>query len=85
MKQSSLIAIAAAASLGAVLSGSPAKAVDWPWCADLAGKDGGGGTNCGFASWAQCQAAISGIGGWCYPNPYYRGAPVPRRRDRPRR
>jgi hypothetical protein len=65
-----------------------AQAAEWPWCADLDGEDGGGGTNCGFASWEQCQTNISGIGGWCYPNPYYRGEyyrgeeQPPRRRDR---
>jgi hypothetical protein len=39
------------------------------------------GTNCGFASWQQCQAAISGVGGFCTPNPSQNGlAP---RRERP--
>ncbi len=36
-----------------------------PWCAYYAI----GGTNCGFHSYAQCQAAISGVGGSCSPNP----------------
>ena len=85
MKRTSLIAIAAAFCLAGVVSGSPAKAAEWPWCADLLGEDGGGGTNCGFASWAQCQTYLSGIGGWCYPNPYYRGEPLPRRQRPPRR
>lgn len=25
--------------------------------------------NCGFTTWQQCQATISGIGGICYENP----------------
>ena len=32
------------------------------WCAHYSGQ---GGTNCGFHSFAQCQAAISGNGGFC--------------------
>jgi hypothetical protein len=35
------------------------------WCA----YDVRGGTNCGFHSYAQCMANISGIGGSCSPNP----------------
>ena len=31
------------------------------WCASYAQ----GGTNCGFHSFEQCQAAISGNGGFC--------------------
>jgi hypothetical protein len=36
-----------------------------PWCAYYSL----GGTNCGFHSYAQCQASVSGIGGSCSPNP----------------
>ncbi len=32
------------------------------WCAHYASH---GGTNCGFHSFEQCQAAISGNGGFC--------------------
>ena len=32
------------------------------WCAHYGGQ---GGTNCGFHSYEQCQAAISGNGGFC--------------------
>ena len=38
-----------------------------PWCADYSGK---GGTNCGFYSFQQCQAAVSGRGGFCRTNPF---------------
>jgi hypothetical protein len=31
------------------------------WCAHYRN----GATNCGFYSFAQCQAAVSGIGGYC--------------------
>ena len=38
-----------------------------PWCAQYGGR-GGGGTNCGFYSFAQCMAAVSGNGGFCSRN-----------------
>jgi hypothetical protein len=64
-----------------VLSSSPAKAeVVYPWCASYAGRDGPSGTNCGFVNWAQCMATVSGIGGWCEPNPRYANPPPRRRR-----
>lgn len=34
------------------------------WCAAYANAS----TNCGFSSIQQCRAAISGVGGTCYPN-----------------
>ncbi len=49
-------------------------AVDYPWCADL-GKDIGA-TNCGFVTREQCMATVSGVGGFCMPNPSWR-APAP--------
>ena len=62
--------VTAAALAGGFAGSSPAKAVEWPWCAGYGGE--GGATNCGFASWQQCQLNISGVGGFCYPNPYHR-------------
>jgi hypothetical protein len=35
------------------------------WCAQY--NYGGGATNCGFRTYWQCRAAISGNGGACYP------------------
>ena len=54
----------------------------WPWCAVMTLKDGLS-TNCGFANVRQCEQTISGIGGWCEPNPRYHAA-VPRRSERRR-
>jgi hypothetical protein len=51
---------------------------DGPWCA----YDNDGGTNCGFYSYAQCMADISGIGGYCGQNPSYQGNANQRRRSR---
>ena len=36
------------------------------WCAVYGGRSGGG-TNCGFFTWQQCMAMVSGIGGFCEP------------------
>jgi hypothetical protein len=49
--------------------GSRAEAVDYPWCAEYSR---GGGTNCGFVTFEQCMATISGIGGFCSRNTQYR-------------
>jgi hypothetical protein len=57
----------------------PAAAQDYPWCAyyDIGGGGGGGATNCGWATFEQCLATVSGIGGSCGPNPMYRSPPGP--------
>jgi Protein of unknown function (DUF3551) len=47
------------------LSAAPAQA---RWCASVQGPDGGFVT-CGYKSWQQCRAALSGQGGICYPDP----------------
>jgi hypothetical protein len=39
------------------------------WCANCGGN---GGTNCGFYSYQQCAAAISGNGGFCSQNGFLR-------------
>jgi len=39
---------------------------DGTWCANYKN----GGTNCGFYSFEQCEAARSGNGGFCYRNPW---------------
>jgi len=42
----------------------------YPWCAVYGGR-GGGGSNCGFSTWQQCMATVSGIGESCEPNQFY--------------
>ena len=39
------------------------------WCAVYSGRKGGS-ENCTFATLDQCRAQVSGIGGWCRPNPF---------------
>jgi Protein of unknown function (DUF3551) len=57
------LAIAAVAALVAAPSRAQAG-----WCASASGPDGGF-VSCGYASWSQCRAAISGQGGICHPSP----------------
>jgi hypothetical protein len=49
--------------------GTPAHA-DGPWCAYYGGSRIAA-TNCGFATFQQCLATVSGVGGSCGPNPQY--------------
>jgi hypothetical protein len=68
--------------LGLLLLTSPAHAQRDPyrWCAVYGGFYGGGATNCYFIHLWQCQQAISGVGGYCRPNPFYTGPDRRRRR-----
>jgi uncharacterized protein DUF3551 len=58
-------------------------AADRPWCAYYDDTEGGF-TNCGFSTYQQCLATVSGVGGSCGPNPQYQGVsgPTPSRRVR---
>jgi len=60
------------ALVGAVMVlGTPAHAQNYPWCAQYSGRALGGAMNCGFVSFAQCMATVSGIGGFCVQNTMY--------------
>jgi hypothetical protein len=37
------------------------------WCATYSRR---GSENCGYATLDQCRAQVSGLGGWCRPNPF---------------
>src|SRR5512140_2213176 len=52
-----------------VPSASPAR--EYPWCAAYGGSMNGS-SNCGFTTLQQCLATVSGIGGSCEPNPFYK-------------
>jgi hypothetical protein len=69
-----LAALAAAAP-------SASHADPYRWCAQYPER-AGGGRNCGFVTLRQCQATLSGIGGFCEPNPFYTGERAPRRHHR---
>jgi hypothetical protein len=57
------------------LLGAWLRAVDtqYPWCAEYFGS--GASTNCGFTTWRQCMANVSGVGGMCHENAAYVGPP----------
>jgi hypothetical protein len=57
---------------GVILSGSAAHAQSYPWCA-VYGGNMGGSQNCGFSNYQQCEAALSGNGGFCNRNTQYSG------------
>jgi hypothetical protein len=56
---------------------TPAHAQNYPWCAIYSGRGAGGGTNCGFVSYAQCMATASGLGSFCYRNTQFVPPPGP--------
>ena len=62
------LGVAAASFAGLCLSSLSADAA--PWCAQYSGGGQGGGTNCGFYSFEQCQQTVRGIGGFCSLNPF---------------
>jgi hypothetical protein len=48
------------------LAGGVGPAAAGAWCAYY---EDSGGTDCGFATWQECEADISGNGGYCAANP----------------
>jgi hypothetical protein len=60
----------------AVGIGTPTEAQNYPWCAEYGGTPDGP-TNCGFVSFAQCLATVSGVGGFCVKNNTYVPPPGP--------
>ena len=62
------VLIAGALAFAAIAqTGSAAQAREYPWCARYDWTT----YNCGFVSYAQCRATISGVGGRCEPNPRF--------------
>jgi hypothetical protein len=57
---------------------------EYAWCAQYGGRSNA--TNCGFDTFAQCMATVSGVGGICRVNPGYVGhaEQAPPRRARKR-
>jgi len=81
--RSVLLALSAFVLLVAVPSSGHADL--YPWCAQYSGGAHGGGRNCGFVTFEQCMATVSGIGGFCEPNLFYTGPVEHPRRVRKRR
>ena len=63
------IASSMAAAL-VTMTAAPALADKAPWCAFLGGGRDGGGTECLYYSYPQCMATVSGLGGYCFENPW---------------
>ena len=69
------IAVTASVLTGSIAVVSNASALEYPWCARY--SDDHGGTNCGFSTFEQCEAARSGNGGICDRNLFYVQTPSP--------
>ena len=70
---------AAALLLVAFASEAQAQRDPYRWCAQYGGFRSST-SNCYFMTLEQCQATISGVGGYCRPNPFYTGPDTPPRR-----
>ena len=69
--------LAAGLVVAALAAGTPAKAQNYPWCAQYAGF---GSLNCGYTTYAQCMASLFGNGGVCNQNPQYQAQTLPQPR-----
>jgi hypothetical protein len=66
------LVIAAAVLVGATQTASAQSPNSYPWCARYYTQ--AAPTSCYFASRQLCAQTVSGIGGYCFQNPGYRGA-----------
>ena len=71
--------------LGVLSIGNRAQAQNYPWCAQYSGRALGGAMNCGFVSFEQCMATVTGIGGFCVRNTLYQPQAGPHSSTRHRR
>ncbi len=76
-------ALAALALLATGAGGTSAQASEGLYCAQESGRNGY--TNCGYYTFEQCRAAISGVGGFCMQNPAVRAYSIEDTYYRPRR
>jgi Protein of unknown function (DUF3551) len=75
LSPASAAGIFAGAIAAFIFASQPASAqspYSYPWCAKLYLKNGV--TSCYYASRQVCMETVSGIGGYCFQNPSYRGA-----------
>jgi hypothetical protein len=66
---STAIALAVMSSV----SGPAAAAIEYPWCVQYGGQNGGA-RNCGFVSYEQCMMTARGAGGMCQQNLFFPGS-----------
>ena len=74
-----ILILSAILSASTLLAATASHADPYPWCAQYGGR-GDGGRNCGFVTWEQCMATVSGMGGFCERNQFYTGPEGPVRR-----
>lgn len=67
---SSYLAATAIVAAFAFAATTPASAQNYPWCAHYGTPYDD--TSCGFVSYEQCMASVSGIGGFCEKNDTYK-------------
>jgi hypothetical protein len=67
------LALASAALIGTADLASAQSPYSYAWCSRQPTGREGSATSCYFTSYQQCMTTISGIGGYCYQNPSYRG------------
>ena len=65
-------------ALALLAAPTPSEAREYPWCAQYSWSN----YNCGFVNFNQCLATISGVGGFCKPNPRYAAQPQRRYKER---
>jgi hypothetical protein len=80
-KLSAILLVAASTIAGMAVFSQPAAAIEYAWCAEYGGHDGGA-ENCGFETLEQCRATVSGIGGFCQRNLRYNEPAAPTRHKR---
>lgn len=71
-----LLAIALAVPAVAFVTSARASDAGWEFCS-LVYLKGGADPMCNYRTLAQCQAAISGLGGSCFENPYRKATDKP--------
>lgn len=64
------LTVAAGFAISLAFTTGSATADPYRWCAAYGTP---GGTNCGFLTFEQCRATLSGNGGFCEPNQFYVG------------
>jgi Protein of unknown function (DUF3551) len=69
MRQSIFFVVVLATLAAVTIPVAAQSPTSFPWCM----KGARGGTSCYFNSYQDCRATVSGLGGWCMRNPYYRG------------
>lgn len=74
---------ALALAIVAIAGSRDTHATEGLYCAQDGGR--GGYTNCGYFTFEQCRAAVSGVGGYCARNPAVRAYVVEDTYYRPRR